>query len=87
MEFFKKFTKNKCNREKANIPEEARKKAVELATQLAADGQNSFMKAPFSVDPLLQADSLEYLSDFVGGMEDLSASEEMLERALMLREE
>ena len=51
----RKFTKDKSNREKADIPEEARKKAVELATELAADGQNSFMKAPFSMDPLLQA--------------------------------
>ena len=55
--------------------------------ELAADGQNSFMKAPFSMDPLLQADSLEYMSSFVGGVEDLSDSKEMLERELMLREE
>ena len=62
LDAFRKFTKDKRNREKADIPEEARTKAVELATELAADGQNSFMKAPFSMDPLLQADSLEYLS-------------------------
>ena len=49
LDAFRKFTKDKSNREKADIPEEARKKAVELATELAADGQNSFMKAPFSM--------------------------------------
>ena len=54
LDAFRKFTKDKSNREKADIPEEARKKAVELATELAADGRNSFMKAPFSMDPLLQ---------------------------------
>ena len=87
LDAFTKFTKDKSNREKADIPEEARKKAVELAAELAADGQNSFMKAPFSMDPLLQAGSLEYLSSFYGGVEDLSDSKEMLERALMIREE
>ena len=87
LDAFRKFTKDNSNREKADIPEEARKKAVELAAELAADGQNSLMKAPFSMDPLLQADSLEYLSDFVGGVEDLSTSEEMLERLLIIREE
>ena len=87
LDAFRKFTKDKSNREKADIPEEARKKAVELATELVADGQKSFMKAPFSMDPLLQADSLEYLSSFVGGVEDLSTSKEMLEKALVLNEE
>ena len=87
LDAFRKFTKDKSNREKADIPEEARKKSVELATELAAHGQNSFMKASFAMDPLLQADSLEYLSSFVGGVEDLSDSKEMLERLLMIREE
>ena len=87
LDAFRKFTKDKSNREKADIPEEARTKAVELATELAADGQKSFMKAEFSMDPVLQADSLEYLSSFVGGVEDLSDSKEMLERELMIREE
>ena len=87
LDAFRKFTKDKRNREKADVPEEAREKAVELARELAADGQNSFMKAPFFMDPLLQADSLEYLSSFEGGVEDLSASKEMLEKALMIREE
>ena len=87
LDAFRKFTKDKSNREKADIPEEARTKAVELATELAAHGQNSFMKAPFAMDPLLQAGSLEYLRSFDGGVEDLSDSKEMLERELMLREE
>ena len=81
LEAFKKFTKDKDNREKAEIQEEARKLAVELARV------KGFSKASFSLDPLVQAYILGYLCDFGGGMEDCSATKEMLEHSLNIYEE
>ena len=66
LDAFKKFTKDKENREKADIPEEARKLAVELA------GVEGFSKASFYLDPLVQASTLDYLCSFDGGMERLT---------------
>ena len=80
LDAFKKFTKDKENREKADIPEEARKLAVELA------GVKGFSKASFYLDPLAQASTLDYLCSFKGGMEDCSASKEMLEHSLKIYE-
>ena len=80
LDAFKKFTKDKKNREKADIPEEARKLAVELA------GVEGFSKASFYLDPLAQARTLDHLCSFGGGMEDCCASKEMLERTLKMYE-
>ena len=80
LDAFKKFTKDKENREKADIPEEARKLAVELA------GVEGFSKASFYLDPLVQASTLDYLCSFDGGMEDFCASKDMLERTLKIYE-
>ena len=80
LDAFKKFTKDKENREKADIPEEARKLAVELA------GSEGFSKASFYLDPLVQASTLDYLCSFDGGMEDCCASKEMLEHSLKIYE-
>ena len=76
LDAFKKFTKDKENREKADIPEEARKLAVELA------GVEGFREASFYLDPLEQARTLDYLCSFHGGMEDCCASKKMLEHSL-----
>jgi len=67
---FRKFTKQKENREKAQIPVEA----VRVALGLAANGENGFKKGSFSMHPKLHARSLEYLSSFEGGMEDPKGS-------------
>ena len=80
LDAFKKFTKDKENREKADIPEEARKLAVELAQM------KGFSKASFYLDPLAQASTLDYLCSFDGGMEDCCASKEMLEHSLKIYE-
>ena len=80
LDTFKKFTKDKENREKADIPEEARKLAVELA------GLEGFSKASFYLDCLAQARTLDYLCSFYGGMEDCCASKEMLEHSLKIYE-
>ena len=80
LDAFKKFTKDKENREKADIPEKARKLAVELA------GVEGFSKASFYLDPLAQARTLDYLCSFGGGMEDCCASKEMLEHSLKIYE-
>ena len=52
LEAFKKFTKEKENREKAQIPEET----VRVALHLAASREHGLKKASFSMDPLLHAD-------------------------------
>ena len=62
-------------------------RALKINEKHFAEDHVDERKAPFFMDPLLQADSLEYSSTSEGGVEDLSASKEMLERALMLREE
>ena len=80
LDAFKKFTKDKENREKAEIPEEARKLAVELA------GVEGFSKESFSLDPLVQARTLCCLCEFRGGMEDCCATVEMLEHSLKIYE-
>ena len=80
LDAFKKFTKDKENREKAYIPEEARKLAVELA------GVEGFSKASSSLDPLVQAITLCYLCAFDGGMEDCCATKEMLQHSLKIYE-
>ena len=80
LDAFKKFTKDKKNREKADIPEKARKLAVELA------GVEGFSKASFYLDPLAQARTLDHLCSFGGGMEDCCASKEMLKRTLKMYE-
>ena len=80
LDAFKKFTEDKEKREKACIPQEARKLAVELA------GVEGFSKASFSLDPLVQAGTLDYLCSFRGGMEDCCASVEMLEHSLEIYE-
>ena len=80
LDAFKKFTKDKENREKADIPEEARKLAVELAQM------KGFSKATFYLDPLAQARTLDYLCSFDGGMEDCCASKEMREHSLKIYE-
>ena len=80
LDAFKKFTKDNEKREKADIPEEACKLAVELA------GVVGFSKASFFLDPLVQASTLEYLCSFDGGMEDCRPFKEMLEHSLMIYE-
>ena len=64
LEAFKKFTKEKENREKAQIPEEA----VRVALHLAASREHGLKKASFSMDPLLHGETMEYLCSFDGGM-------------------
>ena len=81
LDAFKKFTKDNENREKAVIPDEARKLAVELARV------EGFSKASFSLDPLVQATSIDYLCSFHGGMEDCCATKEMLELSLKIKEQ
>ena len=82
LDAFKKFTKEKENREKAQIPEEA----IDVALNLAANGEDGMKKASFSMDPMLQAETLEYLSSFEGGMEDSDAERNMLQKVLTIRE-
>ena len=81
LEAFKKFTKEKENREKAQIPEEA----VRVAWHLAASREHGLKKASFAMDPLLHADILEYLCSFQGGMEDPTANQQMLHKALAIK--
>ena len=80
---FRKFTKQKENREKAQIPAEA----VRVALSLAGNGEDGFKKGSFSMHPKLHARSLEYLSSFQGGMEDPNAKQQMLLKALAIKEE
>ena len=80
---FRKFTKQQENREKAQIPAEA----VRVALSLAANGEDGFKKWSFSMHPELHARSLEYLSSFQGGMADPSANQQMLLKALVIKEE
>ena len=80
---FRKFTKQKENGEKAQIPAEA----VRVALSLAANGEDGFKKGSFSMHPKLHAESLEYLSSFEGGMEDPDANQQMLVKALAIKEE
>ena len=82
LEAFKKFTKEKENREKAQIPEEA----VRVAFHLAASREHGLKKASFSMDPLLHADTLTYLCSFEGGMEDPTANQQMLQKSLAIKE-
>ena len=79
---FRKFTKQKENREKAQIPVEA----VRVALCLAANGEDGFKKGSFSMHPKLHADTLEYLSSFEGGMEDPNAKRQMLLKALVIKD-
>ena len=79
---FRKFTKQKENREKAQIPAEA----VRVALCLAANGEDGFKKGSFSMHPKLHAQSLEYLSSFEGGMEDPNAQQQMLLKALVIKD-
>ena len=83
LEAFKKFTKEKENREKAQIPEEA----VRVALHLAACREHGLKKASFSMDPLLHADILEYLCSFDGGMEDPKANQQMLHKVLAIKDQ
>ena len=83
LEAFKKFTKEKENREKAQIPEEG----ARVALHLAASRECGLKKASFSMAPLLHADTLEYLCSFQGGMEDPSANQQMLQKVLAIREQ
>ena len=78
LEAFKKFTKETKNREKAQILEEA----VRVALHLAASREHGLKKASFSMDPLLHAETLEYLCSFDGGMEDPRAKQQMLAQGL-----
>ena len=83
LEAFKKFTKEKENREKAQIPEEA----VRVALHLAAGREHGLKKSSFFMDPLLHAETLTYLCSFKGGMEDPIANQQMLQKALAIREQ
>ena len=83
LEAFEKFMKEKENREKAQIPEEA----VRVALHLAASREHGLKKSSFSVDPLLHAETLEYLCSFHGGMEDPIANQQMLQKVLAIREQ
>ena len=82
LEAFKKFTTEKENREKAQIPEET----VRVALHLAASREHGLKKASFSMDPLLHAETLQYLCHFDGGMEDPIAKQQMLQKALAIKE-
>ena len=79
---FRKFTKQKENRERAQIPVEA----VRVALCLTANGEDGFKKGSFSMHAKLQAQSLEYLSSFEGGMEDPNAQQQMLLKALEIKD-
>ena len=57
LEAFKKFTKEKENREKAQIPEEV----VRVALHFAASREHGLKKASFSMDPLLEGMLLKAL--------------------------
>ena len=83
LEAFKKFTKEKENREKAQIPEEA----VRVALHLAASREHGLKKASFSMDPLLHAETLTYFFSFKGGMEDPNANQQMLQKVLAIKEQ
>ena len=83
LEAFKKFTKEKENRENAPIPEEA----VRVALHLAASRGHGLKKASFFMDPVLHADILEYLCSFDGGMEDPKANQQMLHKVLAIKEQ
>ena len=83
LEAFKKFTKKNENREKAQIPEEA----VRVALHLVASREHGLKKASFSMDPLQHAKTLEYLCSFKGGMEDPNANQQMLQKALAIKEQ
>ena len=83
LEAFKKFTKEKENREKAQIPEEA----VRVALHLAASREHGLKKSSFFMDPLLHAETLEYLCSFEGGMEDPIANQQMLQKVLAIKEQ
>ena len=80
LDTFKEFIEDIENREKADIREEARKVAVELAVELA--GVEDFSKVSFYLDPLVPASTLDYFCSFDGGMEDSCATKEMLEHSL-----
>ena len=80
---FRKFTKQEENREKAQIPAEA----VHVALSLAPNGEGGFKKGSCSMHPKLHARSFEYLSSFEGGMEDPYAKQQMLLKALVIKEE
>ena len=82
LEAFKKFTKEKENREKAQIPEEA----VRVALHLAAGREHGLKKSSFFMDPLLHAETLTYLCSFKGGMEDPIANQQMLLKVLAIKE-
>ena len=83
LDAFKKFTKEKENREKAQIPEEA----VRVALHLAASREHGLKKSSFFMDPLLHAQTLTYLCSFEGGMEDPNANQQMLQKALAIKEQ
>ena len=83
LEAFKRFTKEKENREKAQILEEA----VRVALHLAASREHGLKKASFSMDPLLHAETLEYFCSFDGGMEDPSANQQVLQKVLTIKEQ
>ena len=83
LEAFKKFTKEKENREKAQIPEEA----VRVALHLAASREHGLKKSSFFMDPLLHAETLEYLCSFEGGVEDPIANQQMFQKVLAIKEQ
>ena len=83
LEAFKKFTKEKENREKPQILEEA----VRVALHLAASREHGLKKASFSMDPLLHAETLTYLCSLKGGMEDPIANQQMLQKVLAIKEQ
>ena len=83
LDTFRKWSNQKENREKAQIPGEA----VRVALVLAANAEDGFKKGSFSMHPKLHARSLEYLSSFEGGMEDPDATQQMLLKALAINDE
>ena len=83
LEAFKRFTKLKENREKAQIPEEA----VRVALHLAASREHGLKKSSFSMDPLLHAEILEYLCSFEYPMYDPNANQQMLQKVLAIKEQ
>ena len=83
LEAFKKFTKEKENMEKAQIPEEA----VRVALHLAASREHGLKKSSFFMDPLLHAETLTYLCSFEGGTEDPNANQQMLHNFLAIEEQ
>ena len=82
LDAFRRFTKERENPEKAQIPEEA----IDVALGLAANDEDGMKKASFSMDPMLHAETQECLSSFNGGMEDSDAKRNMHQKALTIHE-